>query len=112
MAESDLNKHQNEVYSRFRELFPDLDVDENELKNENKEKWRAFCESFRKTVEDYNYGTMLRIRADGIYDEPNTIITTKVIFIAIEGARNIEGLNEEYKAMYRSLQQQAAATTS
>ncbi|KAL3110677.1 hypothetical protein niasHT_017555 [Heterodera trifolii] len=104
-----LNKHQDEVYTRFRQLFPDLDVfkvDENELKNENKEKWRLFCEAFEKTVDDYNFGTMLRIRADGIYDEPNTIITNKVIFIAIEGARNIEGLNEKHKSAYKMLHQQ------
>jgi hypothetical protein len=56
-----------------------IKVDEVDLKGENKEKWRHFCDYFKETVEDYNFGTMLRIKSDGIYDEANTIITTRVI---------------------------------
>uniref|UniRef100_A0A915PAA6 Polysaccharide biosynthesis domain-containing protein n=1 Tax=Meloidogyne floridensis TaxID=298350 RepID=A0A915PAA6_9BILA len=104
-----LNKFQDDVYKYFRELFPDMDVfeiNEVKLKGENKEKWRQFCEHFKETVDDYNFGTMLRIKADGIYDEANTIITQKVIFLAIEGARNIEGINEKFKEKYKLLYNQ------
>uniref|UniRef100_A0A1I8BU19 Polysacc_synt_4 domain-containing protein n=1 Tax=Meloidogyne hapla TaxID=6305 RepID=A0A1I8BU19_MELHA len=79
-----LNKYQDDVYKYFREMFPDMDVfetNEVQLKGGNKEKWRQFCEYFKETVDDYNFGTMLRIRADGIYDEANTIITQKVCFL-------------------------------
>ncbi|CAK5076551.1 unnamed protein product [Meloidogyne enterolobii] len=104
-----LNKFQDDVYKYFREVFPDMDVfeiNEVQLKGENKEKWRQFCEHFKETVDDYNFGTMLRIKADGIYNEANTIITQKVIFLAIEGARNIEGINEKFKEKYKLLYNQ------
>jgi hypothetical protein len=82
-------------------------VDEIKLKGENNKNWQVFCQEF-KDVEDYNYGTMLRMKADGIYDEANTIITTRIIFLAIEGARNVEGINEKCKEQYKALYQQNA----
>lgn len=50
---------------------------EDNLKGDNKERWREFCEHF-KNVDDYNLGTILRRQASGIYDEQNTLITHKV----------------------------------
>jgi hypothetical protein len=70
-----LNKMQNEVYKRFRELFGEFDVEkvfslifgctysttrlnpsiqvkEEDLKSTTmKEKWRGFCEEFKDSVE-------------------------------------------------------------
>ena len=53
-------------------------TNEIQLKGDNKEKWRQFCEYYKETMDDYNFGAMLRIKADGIYNEANTIITPKV----------------------------------
>uniref|UniRef100_A0A7E4VQP9 Polysacc_synt_4 domain-containing protein n=1 Tax=Panagrellus redivivus TaxID=6233 RepID=A0A7E4VQP9_PANRE len=97
-----LTKDQDEIYAKFREMFPNLDVrsvDENELKADNKATWAEFCKHF-ETVDDYNFGTIMRIKADGIYNSENTIICPKIIFLAVEGARNVEGINEEAKPIY------------
>lgn len=51
-----------------------------ELKGTNKEIWRNYCEFFKETVDEYNLGTILRIRADGAYSEENSIIVPKVKF--------------------------------
>ncbi|KAH7728438.1 putative polysaccharide biosynthesis protein [Aphelenchoides avenae] len=105
-----LTKHQEEMHKQFREAFPSMDVEEVteiQLKGDNKEKWRLFCEQFRELVDDYNLGTMLRIRADGAYTEENTIIVPKTIHLAIEAARNIEGVNERLKAKYSEAHKQA-----
>ncbi|VDK65413.1 unnamed protein product [Anisakis simplex] len=77
-------------------------ITEKELKGENKEKWFTFCDKFKDSVEEYNLGTILRMRADGAYSEANTIIVPKIIFLAIEAARNKEGVNERAKEAYRS----------
>ena len=51
-------------------------------------------------MEDYNLGTIMRSKASGIYDDENTVIVPKIIFLAIEGARNVEGVNEKFKKQY------------
>ncbi|KAI1718063.1 polysaccharide biosynthesis domain-containing protein [Ditylenchus destructor] len=97
-----LNKHQDEIYAKFRELFRDMDVEnvtEDNLKGDNKERWREFCEHF-KNVDDYNLGTILRRQASGIYDEQNTLITHKIVFLAVEAARNVEGINQKWKSKF------------
>lgn len=86
------------IYKIFREDFPNLDVkviNEDELKSfEGKAKWRQFCEKFKKCVEDYSYGTLLRADATEGYDEENSILVTRIQFYAIELARNREGIND------------------
>lgn len=42
----------------------------------------------------------MRIKSEGIYNDENTTIVPKIIFLAIEGARNIEGINEKCKKQY------------
>lgn len=42
----------------------------------------------------------MRCSANGVYNSENTIIVPKVIFLAIEGARNVEGINERMKDKY------------
>merc|ERR1712088_1098634 len=54
-------------------------------------------ESFRETVPDYNFGTLLRLNPNDDYSEKNTCFALRVQFLAIEIARNKEGSN---KAIY------------
>uniref|UniRef100_A0A0K0E7T2 Polysacc_synt_4 domain-containing protein n=1 Tax=Strongyloides stercoralis TaxID=6248 RepID=A0A0K0E7T2_STRER len=94
-----LNKYQDNIYKQFREIFPDLNIEmitEEQLKGDNKVKWHDFCEGF-KEVDDYNMGTLMRMDVKTIYSPDNTIIVPRIQFLAIEGARNIEGLNDKYK---------------
>lgn len=98
-----LTKVDDQIYSEFRERFEKLKIDvldPEELKSEPaKEKWRPFCLKFDGIVEDFNYGTLLRLDCSQGYTEENTIFAPRIQFFAIEIARNREGYN---KAVYTS----------
>ncbi|XP_026857548.2 protein PBDC1 isoform X1 [Electrophorus electricus] len=93
-----LTKADDLIYTKFREEFPDLNIqilDPELLKStEAKEKWRPFCNHFEGIVEDFNYGTLLRLDCQKDYTEENTIFATRIQFFAIEIARNREGYND------------------
>ncbi|CAM9766423.1 unnamed protein product [Bubo scandiacus] len=92
-----LTKVDEQIYGEFRKTFRDLKIDvldPEELKSEPaKEKWRPFCLRFEGVVEDFNYGTLLRLDCRKDYTEENTIFATRIQFFAIEIARNREGFN-------------------
>ncbi|XP_008065688.1 protein PBDC1 isoform X2 [Carlito syrichta] len=100
-----LTKVDDQIYSEFREHFKELRIDlldPEELKSESaKEKWRPFCLKFDGIVEDFNYGTLLRLDCSQGYTEENTIFAPRIQFFAIEIARNREGYN---KAVYIGVQ--------
>ncbi|KAM4677819.1 protein PBDC1 [Discoglossus pictus] len=93
-----LTRTDDAIYSTFREHFPQLRIDlldPEELKSPAaKEKWRPFCMQFENQVEDFNYGTLLRLDCSKDYTEENTIFSTRIQFYAIEIARNREGFND------------------
>ncbi|XP_006625522.1 protein PBDC1 [Lepisosteus oculatus] len=92
-----LTKVDDKICTEFRKAFPDLNIkvlDPEDLKSEQaKEKWRPFCNLFEGVVEDFNYGTLLRLDCERDYTEENTIFATRIQFFAIEIARNREGCN-------------------
>ncbi|XP_066588487.1 protein PBDC1 isoform X2 [Prorops nasuta] len=100
-----LTPYDDQIYKLFREVFPNLKVDiinEDELKSpEGKDKWRPFCEQFKDLVEDYSFGTLLRINCENDYSEENSILTTRIQFYAIELARNKEGYNDGIRGKYK-----------
>lgn len=94
-----LTKHDDEIYAKFLEHFPDFDakarINEDEMKSkEGKEKWREFIKLYEDKVEDFNFGTMLRADASKEYDEKDTIFAVRMQFYAIEIVRNRQGLND------------------
>uniref|UniRef100_A0A3B3ZFM0 Polysaccharide biosynthesis domain-containing protein n=1 Tax=Periophthalmus magnuspinnatus TaxID=409849 RepID=A0A3B3ZFM0_9GOBI len=93
-----LTKVDDKLYTLFRESFKDLDIKllktEDLKSDEAKGRWRPFCNQFEGIVEDFNYGTLLRLDTEKEYTEENTIFT-RVQFYAIEIARNREGLNDK-----------------
>lgn len=101
-----LTKVDDQIYSEFRENFKNLRIDildPEELKSESaKEKWRPFCLKFDGIVEDFNYGTLLRLNCSQGYTEENTIFAPRIQFFAIEIARNREGYN---KAVYTGIKE-------
>ncbi|KYO34159.1 protein PBDC1 isoform X2 [Alligator mississippiensis] len=105
-----LTKVDEEIYAAFRERFGRLRIDvlePEELKSEPaKEKWRPFCMQFEGVVEDFNYGTLLRLDCSKDYTEENTIFATRIQFFAIEIARNREGYNS---VIYNSATQRKMA---
>jgi hypothetical protein len=73
-----LTKMDDEIYEHFRKEFPEFDptetIDEDKMKSkEGKERWRNFMLTYEKTVEDYNFGTMLRSNPKFEYGEKETI---------------------------------------
>lgn len=90
----------DDIYQEFIIMFPEYNmvqnlkvIDENEIKNEqNKIKWRSFSEKF-KHVNDYNFGTLLRINTTDEYTEKNTILVLRIQFLAFEISRNKHDLN-------------------
>ncbi|KAL7265994.1 hypothetical protein RUND412_011475 [Rhizina undulata] len=97
-----LTKFDDEIYNHLLEAFPDFDaskpLDEDAMKSkEGKEKWRAFMMKYEKTVDDYNFGTLLRTDAKVEYEKDTTIFAPRMQFYAIEIARNRSGLNDWIK---------------
>ncbi|KAM3924245.1 protein PBDC1 [Leptodactylus fuscus] len=104
-----LTRLDDKIYTIFRSEFPDLRIDvidPEDLKSPAaKEKWRPFCMQFEKEVEDFNYGTLLRLDSSKEYTEENTIFSTRIQFFAVEIARNREGCND---AVYNHRAKEAA----
>lgn len=96
-----LTPRDDDIYNTFVEAFPEYKdvekvakISENEMKSASgKVKWREFCDEF-KEMDDYNFGTLLRINANEEYTESNTIFVVRIQFYAIEIARNRHGLND------------------
>ncbi|OCF32521.1 cytoplasmic protein [Kwoniella heveanensis CBS 569] len=92
-----------ELYENLLEIFPEFKfednlkhLDEDAMKSrEGKERWRKFIMPYEKRVTDYNFGTLVRRRADELYSEENSVLVTRVQFYGIEIARNKAGLNDK-----------------
>ncbi|XP_040567659.1 protein PBDC1 [Lepeophtheirus salmonis] len=101
---SRLSPDDDKIHDRFKSEFPNIDVKvikESLLKSqENKEKWRSFCKEF-EYIEDYNFGTLIRLDSELDYSEENSIITTKIQFFAIEISRNRLGYNDVIRSKYK-----------
>ncbi|GCF01110.1 hypothetical protein ZYGM_000269 [Zygosaccharomyces mellis] len=97
-----LTKYDDEIYNTFMEHFPEFrDVEklkkfnEQDIKNkEAKDRWRKFCSLYEKTIEDYNFGTLLRTDSTQEYGQFSTCFVVRIQFYAFEIARNKHGLND------------------
>ncbi|EEQ38074.1 hypothetical protein EJF18_60099 [Clavispora lusitaniae] len=96
-----LTQHDDDIFTALLEDFPEFkdkakvaEISEAEMKSEvGKARWRTFCEKFNE-IDDYNFGTLLRIKANEEYSQENTIFAVRIQFYAIEIARNRYGLND------------------
>lgn len=80
------------IYVSFMAEFPEFDpratINEDAMKSKaGKEKWRNWVNQFEKEIDDFNFGTMIRTRADAEYDQDTTIFGVRMQFYAIEIAR-------------------------
>jgi predicted transposase YbfD/YdcC len=87
-----------ELYKSFRTEFPDMNlmkIDEvKDFKSEEaKSKWRKFISIYENDIEDFNFGTLLRNRANEDYGPDNAFFVTRIQFLCVEVARNFEKLN-------------------
>lgn len=79
-----LTRMDDEIYDHFKREFPEFDpkgtIDEDKMKSkEGKERWRNFMMTYEKTVDDYNFGTMLRSNPTFEYGEKETIFGLPVL---------------------------------
>ncbi|KAK1254700.1 hypothetical protein MKX08_008695 [Trichoderma sp. CBMAI-0020] len=89
-----LTKIDDEIYEHLKEAFPEFDpaatIDEDEMKSKTgKERWRAFMMKYEKTVDDFNFGTMVRNNAKAEYEQDTTIFVPRMQFYAVEIARYV-----------------------
>ncbi|KAL1934333.1 hypothetical protein VTP01DRAFT_6515 [Rhizomucor pusillus] len=88
----------DEIYKDFEESFPEIDVKHLEDKHfkspEAKEKWRKWINKYEKRVNEFNFGTLIRIDCREDYTEQNTMFGVRMQFYAVEIARNKKGYND------------------
>ena len=97
-----LTRMDDEILEHLHKDFPDFDpaqpLDEDKMKiKEGKDQWRNFVNVYEKgdkKVEDFNFGTMLRLSPKTEYGEKETMFAVRMQFYAIEIARNKAGLND------------------
>ncbi|KIH91062.1 hypothetical protein SPBR_02038 [Sporothrix brasiliensis 5110] len=77
-----LTKLDDDILEHLQKDFPEFDpaarIDEDEMKSKTgKERWRNFMMAYEKKVDDYNFGTMMRIAPNVEYgrDESDAIDT-------------------------------------
>lgn len=101
-----LSPFDSEIYDDFVDSFPEYVEDterarvlnEDEMKSpEGKKRWREFMNKYEKKIDDFNFGTLLRLDANGEYGEANTMFSVKLQFYAIEIFRNRHGMNDWIK---------------
>ena len=120
-----LTKKDAEIYEKFRKDFPELKVSvliEDDLKGskENQQKWLDFAKFCKEDLEmkDTEDMSLVRLNYSGLYSEDNVVFCVKAQYLAVEIARNKEGLNDElfeYVAKQREralLQQRLKAAKS
>lgn len=99
------------IYDSFRQDFPDMDVkqvNEDEMKSAaGKERWRQFIYKFDK-LDDYNFLTICRKDVNEPATEDNSFLCVRIQFLAIEIARNREGLNDRWRNFKRHAEETAA----
>lgn len=96
-----LTKHDDDIFDTLMEDFPEFKdpknvavISEADMKSaEGKIRWREYCEKFNE-IDDYNFGTLLRVDASKEYSQENTLFAVRIQFYAIEIARNRYGLND------------------
>lgn len=104
-SELRLTQRDDEIYDHLLSAFPEFAdhsygkvINEDEMKSvEGKKRWRAFMNTYEKTVDDFNFGTLLRADSSKEYSEENTIFVPRMQFYAVEIFRNRHGINDWVK---------------
>lgn len=103
-----LTKIDDEIYQSFRAKFPNLKIEiinEDQLKSAaSKSLWRDWLMQYkeRDEIKDFHFGTLMRADCRKGYEMEtggrNAIVVPRMQFLAIEIARNKEGLNDKFVA--------------
>lgn len=87
-----LTKIDDDIYDHLKTAFPEFDpaetIDEDKMKSkEGKERWRNFMMIYEKKVDDYNFGTMLRVSPKLEYGRDETIFGACIAGWTSQGER-------------------------
>lgn len=87
-----LTKLDDDILEHLAKDFPDYDpaatINEDEMKSKTgKERWRNFMMAYEKNVDDYNFGTMMRIAPNVEYGRDETIFGKYTISLSSESER-------------------------
>lgn len=79
-----LRRIDDEIYEDFELTFPEINVarlNEDHFKSSDaKEKWRPWINKYEKRVNDFNFGTLLRIDPTEDYTKENTMFGEFFLF--------------------------------
>ncbi|TNY23745.1 putative polysaccharide biosynthesis protein [Rhodotorula diobovata] len=97
-----LTKWDDDIVEAFLAAFPEYDdadklrvLDEDEIKSPaGKKRWRDFMMPFEKKIDEYNFGTLIRLDCTQDYSEANSMFGYRLQFYALEILRNRKGLND------------------
>ena len=70
-----------------------------------------WCEQYKERVQDYNFGTLLKLDQTDDYTEKNSCFALRVQFLAIEIARNKEGKNQKIFEAAKAAKEAAAKSS-
>jgi Polysaccharide biosynthesis len=73
-----LTKMDDDIYEHLKKDFPEFDpaatINEDEMKSKSgKERWRKFMMAYEKKIDDYNFGTIMRLNPKMENDQDTTI---------------------------------------
>ena len=73
-----LTRLDDDIYEHLKRDFPELDpaatIDEDEMKSKaGKDRWRKFMMAYEKKVDDYNFGTLVRLNPKWEYGQKESI---------------------------------------
>ena len=105
-----LTKLDDTIHQEFQKSFPNFNLsllNEDSFKSEErKAAWDSFINHFIEgKVVGYDTGCLLRKNCSRKYDKDNVILVQRYQYLAIEIARNREGLNDE---VYQKAQREKA----
>jgi len=73
-----LTRYDDNIFEQFQRMFKGLKLDvlnPDDIKSdEAKQLWRPFCNQFEGQVNDFNFGTLLRLDTSKDYSEENTML--------------------------------------
>lgn len=102
-SQTSFTKIDEQIFTHLCIAFPQFStregassvLDEDEMKSAGgKKAWRDFMMTYAKTVDDYNFGSLLRKDPKQGYEQENTIFVPRMQFLAIEIARNKFSVND------------------
>jgi hypothetical protein len=99
-----LTKMDDEILAHLKADFPDFNpatpINEDEMKSKDgKDRWRKFMMKYEKLVDDYNFGTMMRIDPKTEYGKDETMFGMLMYCYEVWYAANIRSQFRECSFM-------------